>query len=74
MSKRPYMPMRRAAVVIFTVLTALLGAMLVPTVVWMFSFGLLPSWTLNVLGLAAGAFTGYWGYQHTVYKDWLYPD
>jgi hypothetical protein len=74
MLKRQEMTIRKAAVVTFTVLTALLGAMVIPTILWMFTLNLLPSWIFNALALPAGAATGYWGYQHTVDKDWLYPE
>jgi hypothetical protein len=45
--------------VMFTVMATLLGAMLVPTVVWMLTSRLLPYRALNTLALPAGELTGY---------------
>ena len=73
MSQRMDMLARKAAVVMFTTLMAILGAMSVPSVVWMFTLGLLPSWVQMALAVPGAGFAGYWAYQHTVYKDWLYP-
>ena len=53
--------MRRAAMVTFTVMATLLGAMLVPTVVWMLTSRLLPYRALNTLALPAEELTGYIG-------------
>jgi hypothetical protein len=74
MVNRHALLIRKAAVVTFTVATALLGAMILPTILWMFTFGLIPPWVFNVLALPAGAFTGYWGFQYTAYNDWLSVD
>ena len=70
---RARIAMRYLAVGVFVVLTAMLGAMVVPFFVWVFSLGLLPQWASLALAVPSGAFTGYWGYQHTVDKDWLDP-
>lgn len=68
------MVFRYFAVGFFVLLTAAIGAMLIPTFIWIFSFGLLPDWVAYLLMVPSGGFTGYWGYQHTVDKDWLEPD
>ena len=62
---------RYAAVGIFVVLAAALGAMLLVLVVWAFTLGLLPApagYAVFALGAGVG---GYWGYRHTVEAEWL---
>jgi hypothetical protein len=63
--------MRRAAMVTLTVMATLLGAMLVPTVVWMLTSRLLPYRALNARALHAGALTRYSGYRYTAAQAWL---
>ena len=73
MESRPRMALRSLAVGVFVALTASIGAMLIPTFVWVFSLGLLPDWGMYLLMVPSAGFTGYWGYQHTIDKDWLDP-
>ena len=64
--------MRRIAVVVFVTLMTILGAMVLPSIVWIFTLGLPPQWVAYVLAIPGGWGVGYVAYQHTVDKDWTF--
>ena len=62
---------RYAAVGIFVVLAALLGALVLVLVIWAFTLGLLPETAGYALFAVGAGLGGYWGYRHTVEAEWL---